>query len=223
MSERVANPDWFHRIWEYREQELYPSLFGEKGEGIATILWNRLVAGQIADPRWNTCGVFKFAPTVARQSWLYVTSGLSNAWFDTSPSPQGISGFGCEFVFETKEDSTWPIHRLHQLMAYQIGLGCERYPGSKPLAEFDRVPLGSAIDWRSSALTHIMLSAPKSYPSEFSLESGGASFSASVGVSEDEVVFARSAGGNALLTLLVEHDAFPVTDPKRQTVTVHSG
>jgi len=114
----ATNSDWFERVWENREEVLYPGLFGARREGIYTIPWERLKAGQLTDPRWNTCGVFKFFPTDTRQSWLYVTSGLSNAWFDETPSPDATSGFGCEFVLETPEDAVWPIQRLHQVMVY---------------------------------------------------------------------------------------------------------
>ena len=218
MTAPARDDDWFERVWEYREETLYPSLFGQERTGIYPIPWERLQEGNLSDPRWNTCGVFKFNPTSERPSWLYVTSGLSNAWFDETPTRDGTSGFGCEFVFETIEDEQWPIQRLHQLMIFQIGLCCGKYPGSPPLADLHRVPLGSALDWKASSLTHLMLAAPRNYPGEIALESGHADLFAVVGIAESEVAFARESGGDALLSRLIERNAFPVTDPCRSPV-----
>lgn len=33
-------------------------------------------------------------------SWLYVSSGLSNAWEVDSSKPDEVSGLGCEFIIE---------------------------------------------------------------------------------------------------------------------------
>src|SRR5687768_15558825 len=174
MSETDAWQDWFERAWKHREEEVYPALFGATKTGIYTIPWDRLEAGQITDPRWAHCGVFKFAPTTGRGSWLYVSSGLSNAWFDERPDPADVSGFGCEFVVETTDDADWPVQRLHQLMVYHIGLCVGRYPGHQPLAEFHRIPLGCPLDWQQRRLTHLMLAEPTGYPRTMSLESGRA-------------------------------------------------
>jgi hypothetical protein len=76
------NEDWFLSIWQERERDLYPRFFGSESTSISPIPWERLQAGGITDPRWNTCGVLKFAPISSRSSWVYVSSGLSNAWFD---------------------------------------------------------------------------------------------------------------------------------------------
>ena len=218
MSAPAPNDDWFERVWEHREEKLYPLWFGIERTGIYPIPWERLQEDKLSDPRWNTCGVFKFKPTSHRVSWLYVTSGLSNAWFDEAPSPDAPSGFGCEFVLETTKDEQWPIQRLHQLMVFQIGLYCGKYPGSPPLADLHRVPLGSPIDWKTSALTHLMLASPHGCPGEIVLESGRADLFAVVGITESEVAFARKSGGDVLLAQLIERNAFPVTDPCRSPI-----
>lgn len=221
MTPPSENPDWeesFRRIWEHREEVIYPGLFGPQREGIFTIPWDRLEHGKVPDPRWNTCGVFKFKPTPTRSSWLYVSSGLSNAWFDEHFSADVVSGFGCEFVLETTEDALWPIHRLHQLMAYQIGLSCGVYPGSPPLACLDRIPMRTPIDWKTSALTYVMLASPIDYPGDFTQQSGRADFLGVAGISESEAAFGREHGSSKLLAQLIDHRAFPVIDPTRKSL-----
>src|SRR5262245_11321978 len=70
-------------VWRIREEDVYPRLFGPLRRGIFTLtheLFSRRFGPQQIDPRWLTMGVMEFAPTAARKSWLYVTSGYSNPW-----------------------------------------------------------------------------------------------------------------------------------------------
>jgi len=165
------------------------------------------------DPRWLHYGAFQFAPTPTRKSWLYVTSGMSNAWEDDQPDPKACSGLGCEFVFETTEAGQWPILLLH-VMACQI-LACHgRYPGRPPLSVFDRIPLRCAIDGRDSSVRTVML-APSPYGIEQQLESGTFDFVQVVGITEEEALYAKENGGPTLLDRLKNAQAFPVTDPRR--------
>ena len=61
--------EWFERVWEYREEVLYPSLFGHKSRGIFPIqaeMLTGLFKQETFDPRWLHYGVFEFAPTSTR-------------------------------------------------------------------------------------------------------------------------------------------------------------
>lgn len=207
-----ADENWLERIWEHREETIYPSLFGADWEGIFP-----MPAEQGGDPRWSTCGVFRFAHTESRGSWLYVSSGLSNAWFDETPDPSGISGFGCEFMMETREKADWPILRLHQIMKYQIDICCGKHKGADPLRDHDRIPLGSAIDFVDSALTHLILAKPPTIAQEFQQDSGSADFYVLFGITQAERDFAKQAGGDALLSILCGETEFPVTNPSRES------
>lgn len=214
--------EWFERVWEHREEVLYPSLFGPSSKGIFPIQAEMLTGvfkQESFDPRWLHYGVFEFASTPARASWLYVTSGMSNDWEAEQPDATTPSGLGCEFVFETTEQSEWAILRLLHLMTFQILLCHGRYPGRKSLSDFDRIPLRGPIRPGHSALTYLMLAPPASFPREVRLESGPFDFYQVVGISEAEAAYARSHDGSALLELLVAHDHFPVTDPDRSEVT----
>ncbi len=109
--------NWFERVWSYREEDLYPSLFGATSRGIFPISAEILTSTfkqSTYDPRWLTHGVFEFAPTPDRESWLYVTSGLSNAWESSTANPSGVSGLGCEFIFET------PVLAIGRYCGYYI-------------------------------------------------------------------------------------------------------
>jgi Suppressor of fused protein (SUFU) len=208
----------FEEIWRYREEEIYPKLFGVAEAGISPIPFERLQTGKITDPRWSTCGVFRFAPTADRDSWLYATSGLSNEWFEEEFSPENVSGLGCEFVLETTERADWPIHRLHELMTFQIGLCCDLYDGAPPLAYGDRVPLGGSIDYLKSALSHATIIEAISFPSEFQQESGVADWFQVVGITNAEKLYAKEHGPDALVDLLVQRTKYPQTDPLRESL-----
>ena len=145
--------DWLERVWEYRESTLYPRLFGSISRGIFVIpyeLFAKTFGQADVDPRWLHYGVFEYAPTSTRSSWVYVTSGMSTPWEAEQPDPSTVSGLGCEFLFESSVQGDWAVRRLWQLMAYQMLLFHGRYPGREPLTTFDRLPLRSAI-WDSDS------------------------------------------------------------------------
>lgn len=209
----ALDEDWLERIWEYREEVLYPSLFGTEFEGIFPMPME-----QAGDPRWATCGVIRFAPTVVRGSWLYVSSGLSNAWFDEMPDREGTSGFGCEFLMETAEKADWPIIRLHQIMKYQIDICCGKHSGAEPLSDHHRIPIGGSIDFKNSKLTQVVLAEPVNAPRIFQQDSGTADFYLIFGITEQEKSFGKDHGGDALLIQLRSQTSFPITNPTRESI-----
>jgi hypothetical protein len=224
MQTTDAWQDWFERVWRQREEHLYPALFGSKSKGIfplgADILTTTFKQKSI-DPRWLHHGVFEFAPTLARESWLYVTSGMSNDWEANRPNPETPSGLGCEFVMETPHAAQWAIVRLLHTMAFQILLCHGRYPGREPLGNYDRIPLRSSIRTESSALTWLMLAPPVGFARQGLLESGPFEFHQLVGITEAEAEYARSHDGSALVEILKTRGGFPLTNPDRQGVMEH--
>jgi hypothetical protein len=122
----IAWQEWFEQVWADREENVFPRLFGPDLRGVFTLsppIFLETFKQPSYDPRWLYYGVFEFRPTATRSSWLYVTSGMSNAWEDDEPRSDGPSGFGCEYVFETTEQGDWAILRLQHLMAFQIHTG----------------------------------------------------------------------------------------------------
>lgn len=147
--------DWFENAWEVREENIYPSLFGDTGSGIYTLDAD-LFMGQFrqtsVDPRRFTYGVFESRPSARRASWLYVSSGLSNAWEADSPKPDEVSGLGCEFIIECPSQSMWALLLLRQMVAFQILLSVGRFEEKGLLEVWDRIPLHAPIDGTSSEL-----------------------------------------------------------------------
>ena len=202
-----------------REDHVYRRLFGANTGGIYTLNEEIFAAFGLAEvePRWLTHGVIKIPPNEARATWIYVTSGLSNAWSDAKPNPFDWSGLGYEFVLETAEDFPWALFHIRRLLAYQILLGWAQLEGREMLAIGDVVAMGSPIDGANSQLTSFLVAPASGYPSEFQIPSGKAEFLHLVGVTGDEADFARTHGHEELLARLAP-TGYPVTDPARQSV-----
>ena len=213
--------EWFEKAWAVREEEVYPRLFGSVGANIFALtadIFTGVFRQASFDPRWLTYGVFECAPTTNRAAWLYVSSGLSNAWEDDSPNPDGASGLGMEFVLQVPEQATWAIQRLQHVVAFQILLACGRYPGRSLLDEHDRIPLRSSISPIPSELTWLTIGPSEPFPPTFRLPTGSVDLLTVVGITETEAAFGRGRGGDALLQVLRSTGAFPVTDPRRKSV-----
>jgi len=213
--------DWFEEAWAQREETIYPSLFGELGEGIFTLdadVFSKSFRQTEIDPRWLRLGVFESPPNAHHASWLYVSSGLSNAWDDEQPDPESASGLGCEFVFESTVRGDWAIRLVQNLVAYQILLSCGRYPGQPLLGLHDRIPVGGALPVPGSKITKLMLVEPEPLLDSFRILSGRVTLLRIAGITEDEARFAKERGGDELLPLLHAADAIPITDPLRESV-----
>lgn len=210
-------------VWKFREETLYPQLFGERSNGIFTLdveTFTDTFGLDQVDPRWLHLGVFEFEPTPGRSSWLYVTSGGSTPW-ETEPSeydPEEYSWLGSELVLEAPVQSEWAIRALLRLLAYQVMLchGC--FGEMRPLSYGHRVPAGGAINGKKSALQFIAIAEPDHYRSTCQLDSGKFDFLHAVGITETERDFAKATSTKKLISALKDKGAFPVTDPARESV-----
>jgi hypothetical protein len=212
---------WFEDAWAVREQGLYRAHFGNLGLGIFPLdaeMFTTQFHQKSIDPRWLTEGVFECPPSGTRTSWLYVSSGLSNAWEADSPNPDEASGLGCEFVLECPRQSIWALLLLRRMVAFQILLSVGRFPDKGLLEIWDRVPLRAPIDGLSSALNWVLLTPHPLFHGPQQLPSGRFQFVHFVGVTEDEAEYARKSGSEELVKLLTPRSVWPVTDPSRQTV-----
>jgi len=223
MGVTLMNEGLLERVWEYREETLYPHLFGDIARGIFVIpheMFFNTFAQTDVDPRWLHYGVFEYAPKHDRSSWVYVTSGMSTPWEADEANPGALSGLGCEFVLESSTQGDWAIRRLWQLMAYQILLCHGRYPGREPLGVFDRFPLRSPIWDSESDIQSLMIAPGDPMIGTQQLESGSFELLRVVGIADPEAVYARLHGGDALVQRLLTAAAFPVTDPTRQSLAL---
>ena len=215
----VIETSFIERVWEYREEELYPSLFGDKSEGIFVLTGEMFQSNfkcDQVDPRWLTYGVHLYAPTPDRPSWLYVTSGMSNP---TDGEYGAYSGMGYEFVMETPERSDWAIKRLASMQAYNLLLAAEFY-GDKPWLEVgDRVPLNEAVDGsEESEIRYFVLNEPKHFPRPHKLESGELDFVHFLGVTGHEIEWAKEHGSEKLFEKLSGNGLSTITDPNRRSI-----
>ena len=213
--------EWFENAWAVREESIYRKLFGDTGSGIYP-LDAELFTGQFrqtsVDPRWLTHGVFESKPSGTRESWLYVSSGLSNAWEADPTKPDEVSGLGCEFIFECPSQSMWALLLLRRMVAFQILLSVGRFEGKGLVQMWDRIPLRAPIDGTSSKLNWVLLVPAPNFSEQQLLPSGQFQFLEFIGITEDEADFARNNGSDKLVALLTKRKAAPITDPSRESV-----
>ncbi|HEY9502296.1 MAG TPA: suppressor of fused domain protein [Pyrinomonadaceae bacterium] len=215
--------NFLERVWAYREEKIYPELFGDLGPGIFTLDGGDFqnVFQRSPDPRWLFTGVFECPPCSKHADWVYVSSGLSNPWEQEEPKdlPDQPSWLGIEFIFRTTEQGPWAIRMVQRIVAYEILLAHDQFEGYGRLGFGDRVPLRGPIDPGSeSALTYLLIAPPADFPKLFQLESGGVDFVQLVGISEAEAAFGRENGLDALIQLLADHDAYVITNPRRKSI-----
>jgi hypothetical protein len=197
--------------WEQREEQIYPELFGGTGEGIysldASLFKNQFGIDDV-DPRWLHYGVFKCAPTIERNTWLYVTSGMSNAW--ESDNPEEYSGFGTEFILETDGENDWAINTLRSLVAFNILVSVGHY-GDKPLLDYgDRIPM--SIEPNISSL---MVVKPNQFPESFDLLSGKVDILQITGITAQELDYAKENNSEGLANKLFESQGSFTIKPDR--------
>ena len=213
--------EWFEEAWSVRENQIYPRLFGPISPQICVLtfeIFKDVFKQDTVDPRWLHYGVFEVPPTAERPSWVYVSSGLSNAWEDDSPNPDGPSGLGMEFLLVTPHQAPWAVYRLLHVVAFQILVACGKYPGRDLLDSYDRLPLRSSVSPEPSALTWFMIGPPDGFLERFQLPSGWVDLLAVVGITDDEAANARAHGGEQLLEVLRKEASYPLTDPGRSSV-----
>jgi Suppressor of fused protein (SUFU) len=211
-------------VWRAREEEVYPSLFGIDRRGIFPLtqeLFTTRFGQAYVDPRWLFYGVFEFAPTHDRASWLYVTSGHSNPW-DQDPreyDPQGESGAGVEFTFAVSEQGDWAIEALQNMLAFDLLLGAGLFPGRERFSLHDRIPLRAPINGdHDCQIRNLVLVEREDGAQGFSLPSGEVILVGFTGITDTELEFAKVNGSDALLEKLRPAGAHPVTNPHRQAV-----
>ncbi|KFN46718.1 suppressor of fused domain protein [Arenimonas metalli] len=211
-------------VWELREEILYPAIFGPHGRGIFVLSQSDFASfgADSIDPRWLHLGVFEFAPTEQRRTWLYVTSGGSTPW-EQEPaeySPDAESWLGVEFLIESTVQGDWAIRLLCRLFALHVLAEHGRFGDRRGLNFGSRVPVGAPIDGEGSALTCVVTVPPSCVAPSQCLPSGTFEFRQLVGVTASEAAFAKQHGYGALMERLGRANVGSVTDPGRAEVEV---
>ncbi|MDO8826196.1 suppressor of fused domain protein [Methylophaga sp.] len=199
--------------WEEREEKSYKEIFGDTGPGIFPLsneIFDRMNAKSI-DPRWLTHGVFKCPPAGNRNTWAYVTSGMSNPW--EAEEPEEYSGLGVEFLMETENEETWAIEVLQTLMAYNLLLAAGQMGDFLPLDYGHRVPLAL-----SESIKTMMFTQPVDYPDHFSINSGRVDLLQVVGITPSELEAAKQTSSEEIKQKLVSNTGGLVTSKERESV-----
>lgn len=202
--------------WAQREEEIYPALFGDLGEGIyplSTELFAQQFTCPEIDPRWLSHGVFRSAPNAGRQTWLYVTSGMSNPWEEATP--EEYSGLGMELVLETAEETPWAIPLLQSLLAFNLLLAAGRFGDQPILGHGDRIPQRVEPN-----IAGFILWSPTHFAETFELVSGRVDLIEAIGITAAELDYAKTHGSASLCGHLLAHGALPVTEASRSDVAL---
>ena len=218
----MTDDSWFDQTREYREEVLYPQLFGAVSDERHTLSAETFVElfGQASvDPHWLHTAVLECPPHTGRDSWLYVSSGLSNDWWSDKPDPGGTSGIGNEYVLELPRRADWAVHCLAQVCAIQILLACERLPGRRILAPLDRLPVRLAgLVGGVTELTHLFVIPSPALPPTSQLRSGTFRWHHVVGITDKEALLASKGSPRVLLERLEALGLASVTDPARASI-----
>jgi hypothetical protein len=211
---------WFEGIWADREERIYPAMFGDLGPGIFPLTAKTFQEmGGEADPRWLHHGVFESPPNERRDHWVYVSSGMSNAWGESPETvkPEEFSGLGMEFVLHTDSPGQWAMDLMHWFMAVQLMAASGQLEGGI-VEYYDRVRFRPTENAGEVSKLLVVPPEPEMYPGRFELGSGVVDVMALVGISERESEFVRTQGPEAFVKLLKHHGVWPRTSLKRVSV-----
>lgn len=218
MSDQAFR-EWFETLWTDREDRVYRSLFGDLGAGVFTAgekVYERF--SKEPHPGWLNHGVFACPPHEERDSWIYVTSGLSNPWNLDKPGkdPSGFAGLGFELVVESSKEADWAVPLLHNLMAYELLVAVGTYEGAELLEYGNRIPLNDSITPSfDSAIRWLLVEQAKHYASSFDTAAGRVDLFHLVGATDAEVELAREGDQDKLVALLKDKGFYPRTDADR--------
>jgi len=201
------------KAWEQREQVIYKDIFGDFGSSIypltAELFKNQFSCEEI-DPRWLHSGVFRCPPNKKRNTWLYVSSGMSNPW--ESEAEEEYSGLGSEFILETLKDEPWAIPLVQSLIAFNHLLSVGHFGDKPPLDYGDRIPQPIGTN-----LSHIVMALPINHPETIKLVSGEVDLIQIIGITQTEFLYAKEHGSHTLCENLIEQHIYPVTNPDRES------
>ncbi len=183
------------------------------GEGIYTLsfdLFKNQFGRESVDPTWLHYGVFKCPPSNERNTWVYISSGMSNPWY--AEDKEEYSGLGTELILETETDVSWGIPLVQSLVAFNILVSVGHF-GEKPLLEhWARIPQPIEPN-----ISNLVLGIPKHFPESIELVSGKVDLLQIIGITKEEFIFAQEKGSPAICELLIERAIYPITNPNRRS------
>ncbi|PCI59474.1 MAG: hypothetical protein COB37_11550 [Kordiimonadales bacterium] len=205
-----------HRGWEQRDDGIYPDLFGP-AEGPPVMLTEKLFHEDFGrkniHPFWLHHGVITFPPTETRPTWLYATSGMSNA-FDSVV--EEWSGLGVEFLMETHEKADWAAEALAWLMAFNLLIAIGHFDDMEAAALGGTIPMNAPLNAETEcALTGVLALTPTAHQTAITMVTGKAELLQLVGISEDEAAYIQENGHEAFAAKIAASPQGLITDPSR--------
>jgi len=216
-----------HVGWQQREESFYPGMFG-RADGPQLLLTEDMFRQEFArtaiHPFWLHHGIITFPPTDTRQTWLYATSGMSNA-FDSEVDEW--SGLGVEFILETPLREGWATERLARLMVFNLLIAAGHYREQSDLTYGSIVRLDVPVNDASAdgatesegcCLNNFIALPPTGTARDFELVTGKVELLQMVAISDAEADFAEAKGFEALAAKLAEAGQLDAVDADRASV-----
>lgn len=208
-----------HMGWQQREESFYPGMFG-RPDGPQQLLTEDIFREEFSrnavHPFWLHHGVISFPPTDQRSTWLYATSGMSNA-FDSEADEW--SGLGVEFILETNGPAPWAAGKLLRLMAFNLLITAGHYKEQSDLTFGSIVRLDTPVnDADDCCLNSFIALKPTGAARDFTLVTGKVELLQMVAISDAEADFAEKEGDKALAEKLAEAGALEAVDTDRPSV-----
>ena len=198
---------------KHREKK-FNEFFGPaqpRGKGL-NVLGEPITADEFEAQGW--C-IMQFPPPAGRMSWIYATHGLSTSKLKNSGEPARV-----ELVMHWREKHTLPLQLLSDVAKYILETGNGPAPGHIITAE-------DAISTSIDLARHcVALDAAPMLPPRIEIP-GGHGFTPLVllGISDAELEYAMKVpaqladGKQVLMEALRQGGVYPVTDPKRLSLT----
>lgn len=166
------------------------------------------------DEDGDRLSILTYAPDPIRPYWMYVSSGLSNPWYQEEPGE--VSGFGCEIVIKCPAPADWPARIIKTMALYVFNYAATLSPGGRialngPISVESESDLRNLIVWYTDE-------APGAW---YQLPSGGFGIFTAIGITEDECQFAESIeeyGTWCIQEALRKAGFAQVSDPLRKSV-----
>lgn len=153
-----------------------PELQGERGF--------RELSSPLAD---QVIPILAHPPSGTRDYWIYITSGLSNPWFQEKP--EEVSGFGCELMLKSTHASLWPIRQLRRMCSYLM-----TYKGTLSPGLVLEMKSPYAVPHPSLLTNMAIWYADEAPDCLYQLPSGIFGVFCAIGITEDEARYAESSG-----------------------------
>lgn len=173
-------------------------------------------ASDTGDPANNSqaLALLTYAPDPLRHHWTYLTSGLSNPWFQDAA--QEVSGFGCELMIKTPNQVNWTEQVLKSMAFHVFNSMGTLSPGAivrldAPISHPTPSDLNSFFIWYADEASDAW----------YQLPSGGFGIFVAIGITEDECSFAESIeeyGAWCIQEVLRQVGVGQLTDNKRSSV-----